>query len=74
MAPIVHWMMDVHGSTVNFNQERVMSQSAHEKQNPRNVPTSQHPALVEPILDVSPDDPVGVDPDGTTGKPAQIEK
>jgi len=51
-----------------------MSQSAHEKQNPRNAPTSELKKQEPPITGVSPDEPFPVDPGGTTGKPAQMEK
>ena len=50
-----------------------MSQSAREKSNPRNAPTSEQKKPDLPIPHVSPDDPFPVQQPGT-GKPGQLQK
>lgn len=50
-----------------------MSQKTQQDRNPRNAPTQKHETQDEPITGLSPDDDVGVKPDGT-GQPGQKHK
>ena len=47
-----------------------MSQTAHEKRNTRNSPTSEQKVPPPKPEDLSPDDPIGVSSDDTGKKPA----
>lgn len=50
-----------------------MSQSAHEKQDPKHTPTSTQKHQEPPVGGVSPDDPFPITPEGTS-KPGQQQK
>lgn len=50
-----------------------MSQKVNEKQNPRASVTSKQQVPQPPITGLSPDDDVGIKPDGT-GQPGQKHK
>jgi hypothetical protein len=47
-----------------------MSKSAYEKTSPQHTQKSDSTKQEPPIVGVSPDDPIGVDPEGTSVPPA----
>jgi hypothetical protein len=49
-----------------------MSQKAHQNPAPKHTPTSEHKRHEPPIIGASPDDPVGVMPEGTGKPPAPV--
>lgn len=50
-----------------------MSQNANQNPSSRNSPTGQHKRQA-PVTDVSPDDPIGVDPPGDPSKPPSTKR
>ena len=75
LAPVVQAMMDtkLFDSRINFHEETTMSQKAQQNPDPKHAPTSEHKRQDTPIIGASPDDPIGVKPDGTS-QPGQPHK
>jgi hypothetical protein len=55
----------------NFNLEMIMSKSAYEKTSPQHAQRSESTKQESSIVGVSPDDPIGIEPEGPPSKPPE---